>query len=314
MTTAVVATAFGGPEVLALVHPEPPPPGPGQVSIRVEAAGVNPIDHKLYSGAMGADPSRLPMPLGLEISGEVTGVGPDAVGPGGPVSVGDAVIAYPVTGGYASKVTVPATSVVPKPPRMSWEEAAGLMLTGVTAVHALTTVRVSRGDTVLVHGVAGGVGLTAAQIAVDEGATVVGTAAPPRHEALRGLGVVPLTYGPGLADRVRQVTPGGVDAAIDTVGTDEAVDTSLELVAARDRIVSIAAFARADSGITLIGGGPGADPGTEIRAAARLQLTRRVDAGTLRVVVAKTFPLAEAAEAHRLVAPGHAGGKVVLLP
>jgi NADPH:quinone reductase-like Zn-dependent oxidoreductase len=224
------------------------------------------------------------------------------------------VIAYPVTGGYASELTVPATSVVPKPARMSWEEAAGLLLTGVTAVHALTTVQVKRGDTVLVHGVSGGVGLTVAQIAVDEGATVVGTAGTRHHEALRRHGVVPVTYGAGLADRVREVAPGGVDAAIDTVGTDEAVDTSFGLVDARERIVSIAAFGRAGSGITLIGGGPGADPGTEIRDAARLQLTHRVDAGTLRVVVAKTFALEEAAEAHRLVAEGHAGGKVVLLP
>ena len=314
MTAAVVASAFGGPEVLTLVHSELSRPGPGQVSIRVRGAGVNPIDYKVYGGAAGEDLSQLPMPLGMEVSGEVTDVGLDAVGPAGPVSVGDTVIAYPVTGGYASEVTVSATSVVPKPPRMSWEEAAGLMLTGVTAVHALATVRVARGDTVLVHGVSGGVGLTAAQIAVDEGATVVGTAGTRHHEALRGYGVVPVTYGPGLAYRVREAAPGGVDAAIDTVGTDEAVDTSFELVNARDRIVSIAAFGRANSGITLIGGGPGADPGTEVRDAARLQLTRRIDAGTLRVVVAKTFPLAEAADAHRLVAGGHAGGKVVLLP
>lgn len=314
MTTAVVATAFGGPEVLAVVHPELPRPGRGQVSIRVKGAAVNPIDYKLYGGAMGEDPSRLPMPLGMEVSGVVTDVGPDAVGPGGPVSVGDEVIAYPVAGGYASDVTVPATSVIPKPARMSWEEAAGLMLTGVTAVHALTTVAVTRGDTVLVHGASGGVGLAAAQIALDEGAIVVGTAGPRRHEALRGHGVVPVAYGPGLADRVREAAPDGVDAAIDAVGTDEAVDTSLQLVDARDRIVSIAAFSRADSGIALIGGGPGADPGTEIRDAARLQLIRRIDAGTLRVVVARTFPLAEAADAHRLVADGHAGGKVILLP
>lgn len=314
MTTAIVATAYGGPEVLAAVETDVPDPGPGEVTVAVRAAGVNPIDHKSYSGMMGDDPDALPMPLGMEVSGEVTAVGPDATGPAGPVSVGDAVIAYPISGGYAAAVTVPATSVVPKPADMSWEAAAGLMLAGVTAVHAVDTVRLGAGDTVLVHGVAGSVGLTTAQLARRIGATVVGTAAEHRHDTLRDDGIVPVTYGPGLAGRVREVASDGVDAAVDTVGTDEAVDTSLELVVDLDRIVSIAAFGRGDSGITLIGGGPGADPGTEIRDAARLQLTQLVDDGSLSVLVARTFPLAEAADAHRLVADGHAGGKVALLP
>lgn len=314
MTTAIVATAFGGPESLSVTHPDLPAPGPGEVSVAVRAAGTNPIDHKLYSGVMSADPAALPMPLGLEVAGVVTAVGPDAVGRAGAVAVGDEVIAYPVTGGYADAVTVPATSVVPKPAGMSWEAAAGLMLAGATAVHALTAAGVAGGTTVLVHGVSGGVGLTAAQIAVTDGATVIGTAAERHHEALRGYGVIPVAYGPGLVDRVRAAAPGPVHAAIDAVGTDEAVDASLELVADRTRVVSIAAFARGADGITLIGGGPGADPGTEIRDAARMRLTALVADGHLEVVVAATYPLTRAAAAHELLARGHAGGKVVLLP
>jgi NADPH:quinone reductase-like Zn-dependent oxidoreductase len=203
---------------------------------------------------------------------------------------------------------------VHKPAQVPWAEASGIMLTGATAVHALTVVGVSAGDTVLIHGGSGGVGQLAVQLAVKAGATVVTTASAQHDDLLRGYGAIPLRYGPGLADRVRDVAPSGVDAAVDTVGTAEAVDVSLELVADRARIVSIAAFGRADTGIRLIGGAPGADPGTEIRRNAWQQLLPAAAAGTLHVVVARTFPLTDAEAAVRLVADGHAGGKVVLLP
>jgi len=288
------------------------------VTIDVRAAGVNPIDLKLASGAMGADESRLPMPLGLEVAGVVTAVGPGperAQGPAGPVAVGDEVIGYPVSGGYADAVTVPATSVYPKPSTLSFEEAAGLSLTGVTAYHLLEATGVVAGDTVLVHGSSGGVGLMTAQLALLRGATVVGTAAPRRHDLLRDLGVVPVEYGDGLLERVRAAAPQGVDVALDTVGTDEAVDVSLALVRDRHRIATVAAFGRAGrDGIQLLGGGPGADPGTDIRERGRLVLTGLAEAGRLRVLVARSFPLEQAGEAHRLVGDGHAGGKVVLVP
>jgi len=310
-----VAAAYGGPEVLEVVDVAVPEPGPGQVTVEVRAAGVNPFDHKVYSGAMGRDESALPRRLGSEVSGVVTAVGEGAVGPAGPLHVGDEVIGYPVSGGYAESITVKADAVFPKPSSLSWEEAAGLTLTGVTAVHLLDATRVGSGDVVLVHGVSGGVGLSAAQLALARGATVVGTAAAHRHEALRGYGIVPVAYGDGLVDRVREAAPNGVDVALDTVGSDEAVDASLALVSDRYRIATVAAFDRAsEAGIQLLGNGPGADPGTEIRRAARLTLTDLAGRGRLRVVVARTFPLDEAGEAHRLVKDGHAGGKVVLLP
>jgi NADPH:quinone reductase-like Zn-dependent oxidoreductase len=155
----------------------------------------------------------------------------------------------------------------------------------------------------------------AVQLAAARGATVVATASPGKHELLRGLGALPVSYGPGLDDRVRAAAPQGIDAALDLVGTDEAVDVSLALVASRARIVTIAAFGRAGKdGITLIGGGPGADPGTEIRAAARSTLAQAAGDGSLTVLVAKTFPLADAAQAHRELMAGHVTGKLVLLP
>jgi NADPH:quinone reductase-like Zn-dependent oxidoreductase len=315
MPAIVIATAFGGPEVLSVTDDLIAEPGPGEARVAVRAVGVNPIDWKAYSGAMGADPARLPMRLGAEAAGVVMAVGPGAEGPAGPVAAGDEVIAYRVSGAYAAELVVPAQALVPKPPALDWPQAAGLMLTGVTAWHALAATGVGAGDTVLIHGAAGGVGVMAVQLAAARGATVIATASPARHEFLRGLGAVPVAYGDGLADRVRAAAPGGIDAALDLIGTDEAVDVSLALIADRARIATIAAFARGPkAGIQLLGGGPGADPGTEIRAAARLELARLAQDGTLRVFVTQTFPLADVAAAHRAIMTGHTTGKIALIP
>lgn len=309
MSAVVVATAFGGPEVLSLIDEPAGEPGPGQVRIAVRAAGVNPIDYKVYSGMMGSDSASLPRHLGSEVSGVIEAVGPDVDS----VQVGDEIIAYPAPGAYAEHVVVDASALVAKPENLAWEAAAGLLLTGATAVHALVVADVGRGDTVLIHGASGGVGLMAVQLAASRGATVIATASPAKHELLKSYGAVPVAYGDGLADRVRAAALGGIDAALDLVGSDEAVEVSLELVGDRDRIVTIAAFGRAaNDGIKLIGGGPGADPGTDIRNAARAQLADAVRAGDLRVLIARTYPLADAADAHRELMTGHTAGKIAL--
>jgi NADPH:quinone reductase-like Zn-dependent oxidoreductase len=315
MSAVVVATAYGGPDVIAVIDEPIAEPGPGEIRIAVRAAGVNPIDYKAYSGAFGQDPAALPLRLGAEAAGVVTAVGVGAIGPAGPIGVGDEVIAYRASGAYAADLVVAASAAVPKPAELSWEQAGGLLLTGATAVHAIGTVRLQAGETVLVHGASGGVGLFAVQLAVARGATVIATAGAGRHDLLRELGAIPVAYGDGLADRVRTAAPAGVDAALDLVGTDEAVDVSLDFVADRARIATIAAFTRAaGAGIALLGGGPGADPGTEIRDAARLQLTAAVEEGQLRVLVAARYPLAETAAAHREIMTGHTTGKIVLIP
>jgi NADPH2:quinone reductase len=315
MPPVVVATAFGGPEVLSVVDQPAGQPGPGEALIEVRAAGVNPVDWKVYSGARGGDPARLPMRLGSEAAGVVTETGPDAAGPVGPVHVGDEVIAYRAPGAYAAELVVPGGALVPKPAALDWPQAAALMLTGVTAWHLLAATDVQAGDTVLMHGAAGGVGTMAVQLAVGRGATVVATASPARHEFLRGLGAVPVAYGDGLAGRVRVAAPSGVDVALDLVGTDEAIDVSLELVADRQRIATIAAPVRGlQLGIKVLGGAPGADPGTDIRYSARVPLAQLAQDEKLRVFVAQTFPLAEAAAAHRAIMPGHTSGKIALIP
>ncbi len=311
----VVATAFGGPEVLAVVDEDIGGPGPGEVLVGIRAAATNPIDYKLYSGAMGRDPAALPMPLGYEASGTVLEIGAGAEGPAGPVGVGDEVIAFRVTGAYAERVVVPGRAVVPKPPNVSFEEASGLMLTGGTAVHALTATGVTEGDTLLLHGASGGVGLMVVQLAVAAGARVIGTASEASHARLRNLGAVPVLYGDGLADRVRELAPDGVDAAIDAAGTGEALDVSVALVADRGRIATVANARRGlELGVKALGMAPGADPGLDIRDAARLQLARQAAEGVVTVDVAASYPLADAAAAHRELATGHSRGKIVLVP
>ena len=315
MAAVVIATAFGGPEVLSVADQPTPEPGPGEARIAVRAAGVNPVDWKVYSGAFGTDPAQLPIRPGAEAAGVVTAVGPGAAGPAGPVAPGDEVIAFRAPGAYAAELVIPASALVPKPAALDWAQAAGLMLAGVTAWHALAATNVQQGDTVLIHGAAGGVGVMAVQLAVGRGATVVGTASPAHHDFLRGLGAVPVAYGAGLAERVRAVAPAGIGAALDLVGTDEAVDVSLDLVADRARIATIAAFARGQqAGLKVLGGAPGADPGTEIRDAARLELVRLAQDGALRVIVTKTVPLTDAAAAHREIMNGHTNGKIALIP
>lgn len=313
-TSAVVATAYGGPEVLKLIDVELGEPKSGEVLVEVRAAATNPIDLKLYSGSMGNDASRLPMRLGLEAAGVVLATGGDVDGPSGRIREGDEVIVWRATGAYASALIEPAASILAKPPQMSFEEASGLMLTGTTAVHGLQAAGVKSGDTVLIHGAAGGVGLMAVQLAFGGGARVIATARETEHDLLASMGAEPVVYGDGLLERVQALAPNGVDAALDCIGTAEAIEVSLAVVKDRGRIVTIVASPRAiELDIKRIGGGPGADPGNEIRAAARFELLRRVEEGSLRVVIASTYPLPEVQAAHRELQAGHAHGKIVLL-
>jgi NADPH2:quinone reductase len=318
MVRAVAATAYGGTEVIDLIEVESRAPEAGEVTIAVRAAALNRWDAKQAAGAAGTDPAKLPVRLGSEAAGVVTDVGADAVSlDGEQLAVGDEVYGHRLRGAQASELTVKAGLVLRKPPGRSFAEASGLLSNGTTAVHALEAVRVAEGDTVLVHSASGAVGWLVSQLARLRGARVIGTASERNHEQLRELGVEPVTYGDGLADRVRALAPAGVDAAIDTVGTDEAITVSLALLGDPARLVTIAnaQFAAATAaGGHAIGGGAGADPGTEIRDAARLTLARLFADGAIGVDVARTFPLEEARAAYELLVTGHAGGKVVLEP
>ncbi len=317
----IVATGYGKPDVLKAIPSEARSPGKGEVTIAVRAAAVNHRDLKMYASrdyteSSGREAPKFPLQLGVEAAGVVTEVGPEAMSIAGPVVVGDEVIAYRIDGAYADAITIPAAQVVPKPRQLNWEQAASLMLTGTTAVHALAAVRARPGQTILIHAAAGDVGYSALQLAALEGIKVVGTASEKDFGMLSKCGAIPVKYGDGLLDRVRDAAPQGIDAALDFIGTDEAVDVSLQLVQDRSRVATIVAFDRAKRDRFLaIGGSAGQDlAGIAIRDAARLRLTALAQAGAFDVRIARTFPLAEAAHAHDLLSKGGLSGHIVLLP
>jgi enoyl reductase len=292
---------YGDPDVLRVVDVEPPTPGPGEVRVRVEAAGVQPFDTNFRAGRADWLQARFPQRLGSEMAGTVDAVGPGVDG----FAVGDAVLGA-VSGGYADHVLVEAGHVTSKPVAMPWAEAGGLVASGRTAVYLLRELAVGAGDTVLVHAASGGVGSMAVQVARAWGATVIATASPRNHDYLRTLGVTPVAYGDGLADRVRAIAPGGVDATLDAAGTEEAGRTSLELTGDPRRVLTIVGGSPAERlGVRMVSAAPTAEMLAEL-----VDLCRQ---GRVQVTVHRTFPLERAADAHREVEAGHVRGKVVLL-
>lgn len=305
----VIAPEYGGPEVLRVVDVERPDPGPGQVTIAVRAAGVNPAD---YKGFAQGDPDGLPIRPGYEVAGVIDAIGADTRIASGGGAVGDAVLAFRISGGYASTVTVPAADVFAKPDALGFPEAANLLLAGATAAEMLDAPGVAAGETVLVHGASSAVGVSVLQQARLIGARVIGTASERNAELVRRFGGEPVAYGDGLEQRVRDLAPQGVAAALDCVGTDEAVDVSLALVPT-ERIVTIAASERAQrEGFRAIGGRMPAS--AAFRDAVRQRLVDLAAAGDLVVPMARTYPLDRAAEALAFLAEGHPGGKLALLP
>ena len=297
---AVVIDEFGGPEVLHVADRELPEPGDGQVRVEVRASGVNPFDDKVRSGEMEQMfPTDLPTVLGVEIAGIVDEVGPKVNG----LAVGDEVLGFADGGGYAEYAL--ATTVAPKPAGLGWAEAAALPVAITTAQGVLDQLEVTQGETVLIHGAAGGVGTVAVQIAVARGATVIGTASEANHDYLRELGATPVVYGEGLVDRVRAVAPDGIDAVFDVAGKG-ALPDSIELRGGKSRIVTIADPEALQLDIPFSGG-------RTRDAEALAEVARQAADGRLRLTVAKTFPLEEAAAAHAAVDTGHARGKTVLL-
>ena len=305
-----VAREFGGPEVLENVVVELPDPGPGEVTVDVRAVGVNPADLKMF--AQGEDRASLPMSIGFEVAGLMAKLGPDTEIASGPGAVGDEVVAFQLSDGYSSALNVPASDVFAKPAALTFPQAANLLLVGTTAAELLEVVGISAGETVLVHGAAGGVGSSVVQQARLRGADVIGTTGERDFDAVRGFGATPVRYGPGLEKRVRDTAPDGIDAAIDTVGIDEAVDVSLTLVADRGRIVTTWAFDRArQDGFPFVGlGNPRSNP---FRAAVRQSILDLAAAGKLTVPIGATFPFSDAPRALQTLQGDHPQGKMALI-
>lgn len=303
---AIVYEEFGGADVLrhetGVAVPEP---GPGEVRVAVAAVGVNPVDHKRRRGWVEQFyPTTFPAVPGLEFAGTVDALGEGVTG----VAVGDEVLGWTKTGAYAQYAL--ADLFVPKPAGLSWEQAASLPVAGETAQRVLDLLGVREGETLLLHGAAGAVGSMAVQLAVAQGVTVIGTASERNHAHLRSLGAVPVTYGEGLADRVRAAAPQGVDAVFDAAGHDT-LPVSIELLGGeKERIVTIAAVDAEEHGIVFSGLSAAPDV---VRAGLTAQ-AGLVVAGRLRVSVAESFPLKEAARAQELSESGHVRGKLVLRP
>ncbi|MEU8675871.1 NADP-dependent oxidoreductase [Streptomyces sp. NPDC048560] len=303
---AISYSRYGSADVMEYGDLPDPKVGPDSVLVKVRAASVNPVDWKAREGYLqSALEAVFPVIPGWDVSGVVVqpGVAVDEF------AVGDEVIGYVredflSRGTFAEYVAAPVRTLARKPLSLSFEEAAGLPLTGLTAYQVLhRTLRIRDGETVLVHAAAGGVGSMAVQLARHAGCRVIGTAGPHNHDHVRQLGAEPVEYGEGLADRLRALAPEGIDAAFDTVGGD-ALKASADTLAPDGRLASVA-----DPEVFSYGGKYAfvrPDP-TDLAHLAEL-----AEQGFVRVHVDRVFPLALAADAYRLNEEGRTRGKIIV--
>jgi NADPH:quinone reductase-like Zn-dependent oxidoreductase len=302
---AVRFDEYGGIDVLKVVDVPRPVPGAGQVLVQVKAAGINPGEAKIREGLLDALwPATFPSGEGSDLAGIVAEAGPGVTG----FSAGDEVIGW--TDNRASQaeyVVVEAQHLTAKPAGVPWEVAGALFVAGVTAWAAVRAVNLTEGDTVVVAGAAGGVGSLAVQLARRAGATVIGLASEAHFQWLAGHGVVPVVYGNGVTERIRQAAS-KVDAFVDTYGA-EYVELALELGVEPSRVDTIANFqAVARFGVK----GEGSAAGSS--ASVLAELAALIAAAELEVPIAATFPLDRVQDAYRRLAEGHLLGKIVLLP
>ena len=309
---AMAITEFGGSDRVELMDLPDPKVGPDTVRIAVRAAGLNPVDYKVRAGNLEpAFPTRFPLILGWDAAGVVEAVGPAVVG----LKAGDEVCAYCrkteiAEGTYAELVSMPAGAVALKPPSASWAQAGGLPLAGLTAWQVLVeALQVSEDQTVAIGAAAGGVGHLAVQIAVAQGAEVIGIASAANHDFVRALGADHvIDYHDGdVAEQLHELHGGGIDAAFDLYGGD-GLEALRNAVRPGGRIASIADPDPAGDRADLTGRYVFVRPS----AAELYELGRLVEAGQLRVEVAREYPLAEAGAALDHLAEGHVRGKLVL--
>jgi NADPH:quinone reductase-like Zn-dependent oxidoreductase len=297
---AVVYTQYGEPEVLGVGEVEEPHAGPGQVRIAVRAASVNPIDWKQVTGLMarGDAPPRPTVP-GFDAAGVVDEVGEGVTG----VRVGDEVFGL-------GRATAAEHAVLgawaPKPEGLSSGAAAGLGVAGETAVRVLDLLGLPAGATVVVDGASGGVGIVAVQVAVSRGLRVVGTSSAGNTGFVRSLGALATTYGEGLADRVRELAPDGVDGGVDTAGRGSVRDL-VALTGDPGKVVTTADFGAGALGVQVTTSSDGGAPRLAEVAALVAQ-------GRLELPVQAVYPFERAAEALRVSREGHVRGKLVLVP
>jgi NADPH:quinone reductase-like Zn-dependent oxidoreductase len=307
MPRAVRYNEFGGIDVLRVDEVQRPVPGSEQVLVRVKAAGINPSEAAIRSGAVSKlFPSTFPSGQGSDLAGVIEEVG---AGVGG-FSPGDEVIGFTQKrASQAELVLVEVGDLTRKPEKVPWEVAGGLYVVGVTAWGTVHAVTPKEGETVVISGAAGGVGSLAAQLARRTGAAVIGLASESNHDWLKSHGVIPVAYGDGVADRIGAAAPDGVNAFIDTYG-DGYVELALALGVATDRIDTIADFAAAEKYGVKTDGGTAAGPGARVLA----ELAGLIADGYLEVPIANVYPLARVREAYTELERRHTRGKIVLTP
>ena len=301
MSKAFVFTQYGGAEVQQMVDMPLPTPGPGQLLVAVRAAGVNPIDWKVRAGYLQqAMPLELPAVLGCAAAGVVQAVGEGVDG----FSVGDEVFAaLPLVGAYAEYALFPAAGTVAKPAGISFEIAATLPVAAAAAYDGIEQIALKEGQTLLVLGAGGGVGAPAVQLARARGIRVLGVASAGKQELVQSLGGIFVLSGEGVEDRIREVSPDGVDAVFDLVG-GETVRALAGLAHDSSRVVSAADYAIAEIGGAAL---EHPDAVATLRALGEL-----AEAGTLTPQITATFSLDDAGAALALVEEGHVSGKVVI--
>ncbi|TYB62332.1 zinc-binding dehydrogenase [Nonomuraea sp. PA05] len=310
MGRAVIYETFGGPEVLELREVPEPHAGPGEVRVRVTAAGLNPMDWAIAARPELAARFGITAPSGFgsDLAGVIDEVGDGIGGVGGlgGFAVGDRVHGTALGKAVADHVVIrpPADALWRTPQGVGDEVAATLGVAGLTAAAALAAIGLRAGDTVLIGGAAGGVGVFAVQLARLAGATVIGTASPGTFGFLRRLGAEPVAYGAGLAERVRALAPGGVSAATDLFGTETA-EAALALGVAPGRISTVAAGPNPPGGVHATGAYSAAPDAME-------QIAGAVAAGGLIVPIAAAFPVEKIHDAVTLQAGRHVHGKVVV--
>jgi NADPH:quinone reductase-like Zn-dependent oxidoreductase len=304
MMRAVRVQSFGGPEALTVQEIPEPHAGAGELRVRVTASGLNPMDWVLSSMPEMAAIFGVSLPSGFghDFAGVVDEVGAGVDG----FSVGDRVFGGAMARAVAEWVVVrPGTDPLHHTPAsVSDDVAATLVVPGLAAAASLEVIGVGAGDTVLIGGASGGVGVFAVQLAVIAGARVIGTASASTFGFVRELGAEPVAYGEGLADRVRKIAPEGLTAAASLVGT-ETIDVALELGVAPDRISAIAAGPTPPGGVRATGG-------QEASPHAMEHIVAAVAAGRLVVPIARSFPIEEIVEAVQLQQDGHVHGKIII--
>ncbi len=306
MARAVQFDHYGDRDVLYIADVPIPTPAPGEVVVRVRAAGINPGEAAIRSGALDtAFPTTFPSGEGSDLAGVIHSVGDGVTA----FAAGDEVLGWSWTrSSHADYAAVPAGQLIRKPAELSWESAGSLYVVGVTAFAAVRAVNPQAGETVAVSAAAGGVGSVVVQLLRTRGAKVLGIASPDNHEWLSAHGAVPVAYGAGLAERLKTAAPDGIDAFIDLFGP-EYVQLAIDLGIAPDRIETIISWEKAAEVGAKTQGSSDATSTDVLSEMAEL-----VASGQIEIPIAAGYPLQEVQQAFAQLEDRHTHGKIVLIP